>query len=329
MVELCKHEDWYMACTKDEQGRINRLWFAKTSAQKILKLNYEVLLMDCTYKTNVYRMPLCILNGVTGLNTTFYVGFCFLTKEGCEDYVWVLNCYKNLIESIDVPDPTVYITDSESGLIPAIPHVFPQKKHLLCLWHINKNVLINCRPWFEGEDEKWKEFLAAWKTVLYAKTEEAFDEVWNAMQLKYDDDLVPMLYLQDLVRNHKEKIIKCFTDRVQHFGNTSTSRSEGSHPKSKMEFKSSTSESFVLFNDQYSMITVYNSIGDLKTVVDKLNLLIINERQDFIIKWEEDKTRISKDCRTDIYREISVWITTYALRQIHKQVQRLNQKLHK
>lgn len=34
---------------------------AKTSAQKVLRLNYEVSLMDCTYKTNAYRMPLCIV----------------------------------------------------------------------------------------------------------------------------------------------------------------------------------------------------------------------------------------------------------------------------
>lgn len=30
--------------------------------------------MDCTYKTKAYRMPLCIVSGVTLLNTTFWKG---------------------------------------------------------------------------------------------------------------------------------------------------------------------------------------------------------------------------------------------------------------
>lgn len=125
--------------------KIDKLFFAKTSAQKILKFNYEVLVMNCIYKTNVYRMPLCIINEVTVMNTTFYAGFCFLSKEGYEDYCWVLEFYKNLLVSLDIPDPTVVVTDSEPGLIAAIPHRYSEVKHLLCLWHINKNVLANCR----------------------------------------------------------------------------------------------------------------------------------------------------------------------------------------
>ena len=52
MLALNKEEDWYMRHTVDNHGRVTKLFFAKTSAQRILKLNYEVLLMDCTYKTN-------------------------------------------------------------------------------------------------------------------------------------------------------------------------------------------------------------------------------------------------------------------------------------
>lgn len=57
--------------------RIWRLFLAKTSLHKVLKLNYEVFLIDCTYKTNAYRMPLCIITGITPLNTTYYAGFLF------------------------------------------------------------------------------------------------------------------------------------------------------------------------------------------------------------------------------------------------------------
>ena len=245
MLALSKEEDWYMRHTVDAHGRVTKLFFAKTSAQRILKRNHEVLLMDCTYKTNTYRMPLCIINGVTALNTTFYIGFAFLSHEMLEDYLWVLESYSGLIESLDIPDPTVFVTDSEPGLISAIPRTFPRAKHLLCLWHLNKNVLTNCRPWYGDDEDEWKEFYNTWNTVLYSKTEQKFDDAWNAMRLRYQADFVPIDYLDDLIRLHKTKIITCFTSKVLHFGNTSTSRTESSHAKLKLELKSSTGMNIV------------------------------------------------------------------------------------
>lgn len=85
MQRLNKKKEWYMEYCADLDFRIRRLFFAKTSLHKVLKLNYEVLLMDCIYKTNVYRMPLCIITGVTLLNTTYYVSFAFLSIETVED----------------------------------------------------------------------------------------------------------------------------------------------------------------------------------------------------------------------------------------------------
>lgn len=151
----------------------------------------------------------------------------------------MLNFYKDLSESLNTFDFIVFITDSEPGLIAAISSVYPDAKHLLCIWQINKNVMVNCRAEFD-DDDKWKEFNATWKTVLYAKTEEVFEDAWNAMRLKYQDNTESIDYFQELLRLHKTKIVKCFTDKIRHFGNTATSRSEGSHAKLKAELKSFT-----------------------------------------------------------------------------------------
>lgn len=104
-----------MRYTTDAQGRITNLFIAKTSSQKVLKQNYEVLLMDCTYKTNVYCMLLCIISGVTALNTTFYIAFCFLFSESAKGYIWLLQMLKELYELLDIPDPIVVITDAKKG----------------------------------------------------------------------------------------------------------------------------------------------------------------------------------------------------------------------
>jgi hypothetical protein len=41
----------------------------------------DVLMADCTYKTNRYNMPLLHFLGVTPINTSFSAGFVFLPGE--------------------------------------------------------------------------------------------------------------------------------------------------------------------------------------------------------------------------------------------------------
>lgn len=89
--------------------------------------------MDCTYKTNVYCMPLCIISSVTPINTTFYVGFCLFLSETAKDYSWVLEMLKKLYKMLDIWDFTVVITDAELGLICAIFKIFITRRHLLCI----------------------------------------------------------------------------------------------------------------------------------------------------------------------------------------------------
>ncbi len=208
-------------CT-DLDFQIRRLFFTKISSHKVLKLNYEVLLIDSIYKTNVYRMPLYIITGVTPLNTTYYVGFAFLSMETVEDYEWVLQCIKNLYLILDIPDPNVIITDADRSIIWAISHKFPFGAHLLYLWHLNKNVLSHCKKLFEDE-ESWTEFYETWNKVLYAHKEEEFHERWEAMQIRYaDHNGWNMDYLEfDIINSYCQKVVKCYISQVQHFGNTS------------------------------------------------------------------------------------------------------------
>jgi hypothetical protein len=62
-------------------------FFARSSSRLITLMNWEVLIIDSTYKTNRYVMPLCIISTVTALNTSFYVAFTFLPSETCTKYL--------------------------------------------------------------------------------------------------------------------------------------------------------------------------------------------------------------------------------------------------
>ena len=55
---------------------------------------------------------------------------------------------KELYILLDILDPTVVVTDAKTGLIAAILIVFTGTKHLLCIWHINKNIVVHCKNWY-------------------------------------------------------------------------------------------------------------------------------------------------------------------------------------
>ncbi|SAL98903.1 hypothetical protein [Absidia glauca] len=59
-----------------------------------------------------------------------------------------------------IPHPPITIaTDRELALMNAIPGVFPD---VLCMWHIEKNILANRRRHFSNNDD-WNDFLAAYR----------------------------------------------------------------------------------------------------------------------------------------------------------------------
>ena len=121
------------------------MFFAKVLSQKILKYNYEFLLIDTTYKTNKYKMSLIIISGVMFLNTSYYVAFLFVSKEIFEGYKWLLKCVKDFYEYFDIFNSDVILTDAQNSFIQAITIVYQLASYFLYLWHINKNVIIYCK----------------------------------------------------------------------------------------------------------------------------------------------------------------------------------------
>ena len=289
--------DWWIRLLKDANEHVTHLFFSKPSAHLFLKQFWNVILMDCTYKTNRYKMPLLVITGVTNLNTTYYLAFCFLRAEETDDYAWALEQLRELLLHVEVPDPGCIITDRELKCISQIKEVFPQTQHLLCIWHINKNVVAHCKKHF-ADTESWETFYKQWNEVVYAHTTADFNTKWNSLQDDYPGEV--SAYLSTVWVTHwKWRFVKCFTDRHLHFGNRSTSRSEGSHAKLKR--------------------ALLNSVGDLSTVIEAIDVLLRRER----FKWSEDlnarksKPRISHRAAflRDVLAEIPPWILEKVLEQ--------------
>ncbi|XP_038679431.1 uncharacterized protein LOC119980706 [Tripterygium wilfordii] len=69
---------------------LEELFFTHLGSLELLCAFPHVLLMDVTYKTNRFRMPLFEIVGVTSMNMTFCIAFVFLQSEKEDNYIWAL-----------------------------------------------------------------------------------------------------------------------------------------------------------------------------------------------------------------------------------------------
>ncbi len=84
--KLNDRSDSTYAIQKDDFNHITHLFIFKQSSTILLSSNHEVLIMNCTYKTNRYNMLLLIIFEQIALHINFYVVFEFMTHEKTSDY---------------------------------------------------------------------------------------------------------------------------------------------------------------------------------------------------------------------------------------------------
>ncbi|XP_023752378.2 PKS-NRPS hybrid synthetase cheA-like [Lactuca sativa] len=279
--------------SQNAEGWISRLFIAHPLSIKLAKAFSNIFLMDCTYKTNKYNMPLLDIIGVSCFNTAFYSGFVFLEREDEENYSWALRAFKEIIGQ----DPCVIMSDRELALINAIKKVFPTTSNLLCVWNIEKNVLANCKKYF-GRAEEFDIFMSDWNNVVYSTTEALFEENWFEFTSIHKEKKDAIEYIKNVWLPWKEKFVSAWTDKYLHFGNRSSSRVEGAHDKLK----------------QYLQV----STGDLREVKEKICLVVEHEFNEIKVKLSSEKIHVHHDGTMPLFRELHYHVSHFALKEIYK-----------
>lgn len=126
----------------DDRNQLTGIIFAyRRSLEQFLAMSF-VLLMDATYKTNKFNMPLLLFSSVDPLGSSYVVASYLLKDETITSYNMALSAFKQLfaprIEIIGA-----IITDQDSALMSAIATQFPASSHQLCRWHLQMNVQKN------------------------------------------------------------------------------------------------------------------------------------------------------------------------------------------
>ena len=267
----------------DENSHITHLFMAHPKSLKLFKQHHDILLLDCTYRINRYKMPLLNIVGSTGKNTTIQLALVFMNSETESDYVWALLALREMSgEDNSSVYPRVVVTDRERALISASQNVFPQISLILCRWHIGKNVLKACKKHFETE-ETWDTFCSQWNLLINSISEPEYGE--HLREFCRDQPVIPVTYCLDTwLLEWKEKLVKAWVDQLPHFGHTITSRIEGSHAKLKAYLATST-------------------LG-LKVVYDKVVLYWTAQHMDYDTKLALARSRTPHQCQTPIFRPL-------------------------
>ena len=134
----------------------------------------------------------------------------------------------------------------------ALKVVFPSTNHLLCRWHIKKNI-----PGFLKKNRlcaselELQTFMGDWSSLCLVQDQVSFMDAWTSLQSKYDTLPSALNYLEQWIA-FKSMFVAAWTNGVLHFGSTTTSRVEGSHATLKKPLQVSNG-SFQLVKDRISL----------------------------------------------------------------------------
>ncbi|GAU41861.1 hypothetical protein TSUD_366080 [Trifolium subterraneum] len=195
-----------------------------------------VLVMDSTYKTNKYNMPLFEIVGFTSTERTYNVGFAWLTNEKEDNFIWALQQLRSLVRN-EGSLPKVILTDRDTALMNAVGQVFPTSAAMVCRVHVEKNVgskikeIVKVR---QGEEVKqeivWENLEKAFMHLLYSDTIDVYGD--RLMEFRELCKKWPRLlrYIEETVLDtDKEKVVCAWVDKHMHMGNYTTNRVESAH----------------------------------------------------------------------------------------------------
>jgi histone-lysine N-methyltransferase SETD2 len=307
MREL-NEKNWIFSYQINIKNQIIHLFFVWKSSKILLQSNFEVLVMNCIYKMNRYKMSLLIICEQIELNINFYVEFCFMIKEKIENYIWTLKQLKIIFKELQLSDLVVFVIDMKKRLMIVRFLIFFVFNHLLCIWHINNNVLIKCKKNFVIK-EKWDTFFANWKEIMYVFSKSEYQNIWNRFSNKYNfshSDCIEYL-IETYIAHYHRRFVKCYIDQILHFETTMTSRNKDEHAALKRHLEI--------------------SIENLKIVTESIKLLLINQTHNQVLALNNVKLRYSAHLRKLIFKQISAFVISTVINLMLFQYQLLTKRL--
>ncbi|KAH1247928.1 Protein FAR1-RELATED SEQUENCE 5 [Glycine max] len=286
LMKLLERDQYIHWHTIKDEDVVRDIFWCHLDSVKLVNACNLLCLIDNTYKTNRYRLPLLDFVGVTPTRMTFSVGFAYVEGERRDAL------------------PGVIVTDRHQALMNAVKDVFPECTNLLYSFHINKNVKAKCKSLIVQKNA-WDYVMDCWGSLTDCPSEQQFDECLK----KFEIACAPWPMFVDYVKEtwiipHKEKFVSAWTNKVMHLGNTTTNRVESAHSSLKR--------------------LLQNNIGDLCSVWDAMNNMITLQHTEIKASFETSTYVVGHVFQKTLYRRLLGMVSRYALNQIAAELERVD-----
>ena len=150
-------------------------------------------------------MPLVNVIGMTGTYRNFFTKSIFIPGERYEDYILIFFAIRKLYNVYELRYPSTFVTDACPAEIAAIKRVFFDVNYILCIWHINYNILTKLKSLiktqFNRENDKDVDDEADSQTISQTQTKtEKLAEYLNAKWKKFKRHWITTIeaYLEEM-----------------------------------------------------------------------------------------------------------------------------------
>ncbi|XP_027940216.1 uncharacterized protein LOC114194289 [Vigna unguiculata] len=240
----------------DESDVVSDLFWTHPDDVKLLNSFNIVFLMDNTYKTNKYWLPLLEIVGVTSTGLTFSAAFAFLSSEKQNNFIWALERLRGKVHNVSK-----------------------------CV-------------------DAWDVVLQAWENVMDCEDELKFNDCVNRLELVCQSWPVFFEYVNDSwIIPYKKFFVKAWTNKVIHFGNTTSNIVESAHWSLKKVLRS--------------------SMGDLCSCWDGIHNVIILQHNEIKASFERSINLISDSYKALSYRRLVGSISRCALELLAPELERV------
>ena len=138
-----------------------------------------VVLFDTTFSTNKYGQKLGFFTTVSPDGETVILAATFLQSESKESFEWTFGKFRETFSG-----PVTIFTDGCAHQARAIKREFPETRHMLCVFHLSKNLFTHCKSAFGRDTAAWEAFNDAWWKLAKnsdSRSRVTFDRNWRAL----------------------------------------------------------------------------------------------------------------------------------------------------
>ena len=140
MIQNEIQEEAHYRIGHDDDFRGNKIFYmSETMIQDFKKIG-QVLVMDCTCKTNRFGWALFVTIGINQHLKTTLLAIALQKSEDIVSFDWVLDHMRSAVGKEAWLKVQMVMTDGDPALLHSLSTRIPHAKHHRCRWHINHNI---------------------------------------------------------------------------------------------------------------------------------------------------------------------------------------------